>query len=52
VGRAGININQPTKEGVMKLVEGLAEVEIEFKEESVVNKNLQKRMLWADDIKD
>ena len=50
VGRAGININQPTKEGILKLVEGLAEVEIEFKEEKVVNKNLQKRMLWAEDI--
>jgi small GTP-binding protein len=52
VGRAGININQPTKDGILKLVEGLAEVEIEFKEESVVNKNLQKRLLWVDDIID
>jgi small GTP-binding protein len=51
VGRAEIDINQPTKDGIIKLVEGLAEVEIEFKEESVVNKNLQKRMLWADDLK-
>ncbi len=52
VSKIGLDINQPTKEGVLKLVEGLAEMEIEFKEERVVNKNLEKRLLWAEDIKD
>ncbi len=52
VGRAEVNINAPTKEGLFKLVEGLAEVEIEFKEESIVNKNLQRRSLWVEDIID
>jgi small GTP-binding protein len=52
VSKVGLDINQPTKEGVLKLVEGLAEMEIEFKEEQVVNKNLEKRLLWAEDIKD
>ncbi len=51
VARAGIDINNPTRKGVLKLVEFLAEVELELKDEKIVNKNQEKRKKWAESIK-
>jgi small GTP-binding protein len=50
IARAGIDIRSPSKEGIMKLIEYLAEAETEFIEEKKVNKNLRKRMEWTQSI--
>jgi small GTP-binding protein len=48
--RASIDINNPTKEGILKAVEYLAEAENEFKDEEIVKANLKKRQEIADNI--
>ena len=52
VARAGLDINFPTKESMFKLVEYLAETEIEFKDEKIVNKKLYKRNNLVENIKE
>ncbi len=44
---ASININNPTKEGILKFVRYLAEAENEFKDEKTVHINLERRLSWA-----
>ncbi len=46
VARAGIDIRSPSKEGILKLLEYLAEAETEFKDEKTVTENLRKRQEW------
>ncbi|MCK4443327.1 MAG: GTP-binding protein [Thermoplasmata archaeon] len=48
--RAGIDIRCPSKEGILKLVEYLAEAETEFMDEKTVKENLNKRLEWANGI--
>jgi small GTP-binding protein len=48
--RAAFDINNPTKEGVIRAVEYLAEAELEFMEEEDVSANLERRKKLADKI--
>lgn len=50
--RASLDIGNPTKKGILKVVEYLAEAENEFKDEKTVFSNLERRMKWARGIKD
>lgn len=47
VARAGVDIRSPSKEGILKLVEYLAEAETEFQDEKSVRENLRKRLDWV-----
>ncbi|UCE74714.1 MAG: GTP-binding protein [Methanomassiliicoccales archaeon] len=47
VTRAGLDINNPTKEGILKAIEYLAEAESEYMDEKTVLDNREKRMDWA-----
>lgn len=47
IARASIEIGNPTKEGILKVVEYLAEAENEFKDEKTVHSNLERRFGWA-----
>jgi small GTP-binding protein len=49
--RAGIDIRSPSKEGIFKIVEYLAEAETEFQDEKTVRSNFKKRMNWAQGVK-
>jgi small GTP-binding protein len=49
--RAGVDIKNPTKEGLEKVIVYLAEVEREFKDKATVNSNLVKRRKWIGKIK-
>jgi hypothetical protein len=51
LARAAFDINNPTKEGVLRAVEYLAEAEAEFKDEVTVKENLERRMKWAKKIR-
>jgi small GTP-binding protein len=50
IARSGLDVNNPTKEGVLKVVEYLAEAENEFKDEKTVMANLDRRLDWARSI--
>jgi small GTP-binding protein len=50
--RASLDISNPTKKGVLRVVEYLAEAENEFKDEETVLSNLERRMKWARNMKD
>jgi small GTP-binding protein len=50
IARSGLDINNPTKEGVLKVVEYLAEAENEFKDEKEVIGNMERRLDWARSI--
>jgi small GTP-binding protein len=50
IARSGLDVNNPTKEGVLKAVEYLAEAENEFKDEKTVMANLDRRRNWARSI--
>jgi hypothetical protein len=52
LARAGVNINEPTRLGIHRAVEYLAEAESEFKEEGAVKSNLERRRTWARGIRD
>ena len=47
VVRAGIDVRSPTKEGVLRLVDYLAEVESEFKPAATVAEGRERRRAWA-----
>ncbi len=47
VARASLDINKPTKEGILRAVEYLAEAENEFMDEETVISNLARRRDWA-----
>ncbi|UCE37685.1 MAG: GTP-binding protein [Thermoplasmata archaeon] len=51
IARAGLDINKPTKEGILKAVEYFAEAENEFMDEKTVFSNLERRRELANDIK-
>ncbi len=50
VARAGLDINEPDKKSIQKIVEYLAEVENEFKDEKTVKANLKRRRRWINNI--
>jgi small GTP-binding protein len=50
--RAGIDIRSPSKEGLLKLVEYLAEAQSEYKDEKFVMNNRDKWFQLARDVKD
>ncbi len=45
--RAGIDVRRPSKEGILKAVDYLAEAESEFWDEKTVLRNKVKRLSWA-----
>jgi len=50
VARAGVDTRSPSKEGILKLVEYLAEAETEFQGEKTVRENLRKRLDWVNSV--
>jgi small GTP-binding protein len=52
LARAAFDINNPTKPGIIRAVEFLAEAETEFKDEQMVKANLERRMGWAKKVKE
>jgi hypothetical protein len=50
VARAGLDINNPKKHILFKLIEYLTEAEVEFKDEMVVMKNFEKRKKIVENI--
>lgn len=52
IARSGLDVNNPTKEGVLKVVEYLAEAENEYMDEKTVMANLDRRLNWARKIND
>lgn len=51
ITRAGVDVGNPTKEGVFRAVEYLAEAESEFKDEAEVLANLERRLKWVQKVK-
>jgi small GTP-binding protein len=47
IGRAGIDIRSPSKGGILKLIDHLAEAESEFYKERTVKLNFKRRKAWA-----
>jgi len=45
--RAGLDINAPSKEGMLRLVEYLGEVEADYLDQEKVRENLQRRWAWT-----
>jgi small GTP-binding protein len=52
IARSGLDVNNPTKEGILKVVEYLAEAENEYLDEKTVMANLNRRLDWAQKIYD
>ncbi|MCK4949805.1 MAG: GTP-binding protein [Thermoplasmata archaeon] len=52
IARAGVDINDPTREGIFRTVEYLAEAESEFKDEEDLLANLERRLGWAHRVKE
>ncbi|UCE37636.1 MAG: GTP-binding protein [Thermoplasmata archaeon] len=50
IARSGLDINNPTKAGILTVVEYLAEAENEFKDEKEVIDNMERRLQWAQGI--
>lgn len=50
--RAGIDIRSPSKEGLLKAIEYLAEAESEYKDDLTVMSNKEKRLAWARNVKE
>ncbi|HEV8594261.1 MAG TPA: Rab family GTPase [Thermoplasmata archaeon] len=50
VARAGLNINDPTREGIRRVVEYLAEAETEFRDEGAVSESRKRRRTWAEGL--
>ena len=48
--RAAFDINNPTKEGILRAIEYLAEAEAEYMNERTVKANLERRLEFADNI--
>jgi len=47
VVRAGLDINQPSRDGLLRLVEFLADVEAEYIDDKTVFKNRERRLNWT-----
>jgi small GTP-binding protein len=52
IARSQLDINNPNKEGVLKVVEYLAEAENEYMDEKIVHSNFEKRMKLVREIKE
>jgi hypothetical protein len=52
IARAGIDINNPDKKGIQKLVDYLAEAENEYLEHEVVVSNMKKRHKWISKLRE
>jgi len=50
INRAGIDIRSPSKGGILKLIDYLAEAETEFQDEKTVKSSFEKRKRWAQGI--
>ncbi len=50
--RAGVDVKNPTKDGLKKVVKYLAEMEILIKEPDEVQENYERRMRWVEKIKE
>jgi small GTP-binding protein len=50
IARAGIDVRSPSKEGIFKVVDYLAEAESEFKDENTMVSNVKKRLKWAKNV--
>jgi small GTP-binding protein len=50
IARAGIDIRNPSKEGIFKLIEYLAEAEAEFKDVKTISTNFKRRLGWTKEI--
>lgn len=48
--RAGVDIQEPTKEGLLKVIDLLAEVEQDLKDENAVKENRTKRRLFVEKV--
>ena len=51
IARASVDVRSPTKEGLLKVVEYLAEAENEYKDKDAVRTNLERRFGWACSVK-
>jgi len=49
--RAGVDVRNPAREGLLKIVEYIAEAESEFLDEKKVAANREKRMAWAKGVR-
>jgi small GTP-binding protein len=52
IARSGLDINNPTKKGIIKVIEYLAEAENEYMDEKTVYSNLENRMKLIWEIKE
>ena len=52
LARASFDINNPSKDGILRAVEYLAEAESEYKDEDKVQENMRRRMEWVGRIKE
>jgi hypothetical protein len=52
IARSQLDINNPTKNGVLKVIEYLAEAENEYLDEKIVHSNLERRMKLIREIKE
>jgi len=48
--KVNMSVTNPTKEGLIKIVEALSKIESDFKPQDVVRKNRTRRMLWLEKI--
>lgn len=51
ISRAGIDIRSPSKEGLLKVVEYLAEAESEYRDTKIVLANKERRMKWVRSVR-
>ncbi len=47
VARAGLDINEPTVDGILRVIDYLAEAEAEFLDPATVARNRERRRDWA-----
>ena len=52
IARAGLDINNPTKEGILKVIEYLANAETEFKELNTVVSDMKRRIKLVSGIRE
>jgi small GTP-binding protein len=50
LSRAAFDINNPTKEGILRAVEYLAEAEAEYKDEKTIRSNMERRLEWVNNV--
>ena len=50
--KAGVDVRNPTKQGLLKVIDMLADVERDFRDERIVRENRTKRRLLVKKVKD